>query len=152
MWLIVKQTLLTIAAALFILASPALVHHATAKNAQVLNAVNHIRAAHGLRPLTLHPALQKAADRQSLIMAKTGRMAHTAARGYDFKSRLARVGYRGLAAENIARGQESLSRVLRGWLNSPGHRRNMLHPRMRYLGLSVARGGGKPYWTMVLGG
>ena len=69
-----------------------------------------------------------------------------------FKARLKRVGYRGLAAENIARGQKSLGRVLAGWMKSPGHRRNMLHPRMRYFGLAAAKNGGRNYWAMVLGG
>ncbi len=79
-------------------------------------------------------------------------MAHTVRRGYDLGSRLKRVGYRGLAAENIARGEASVQRILKGWMSSPGHRRNMLNPRMRYFGLSVVKGGGHKYWAMVLGG
>ena len=119
---------------------------------KVVNAVNQIRSSHGLPALQLHPALQQAAQQQSVVMAKTGTMKHTAARGYDFASRLRRVGYRGVAAENIARGQPTLTRVLSGWMNSKGHRRNMLHPRMRYFGLAVVNAGGRNYWAMVLGG
>lgn len=117
-----------------------------------VKSVNALRAAHGLPPLRMHPRLVKAAKQQVAIMAKTGRMAHTAAPGYSFSRRLRKVGYRGIAAENIARGQPNLRSVLRGWMNSRGHRKNILHPRMRYFGLSVTKGGGRNYWAMVLGG
>ncbi|MEE9314110.1 MAG: CAP domain-containing protein [Rhizobiaceae bacterium] len=121
-------------------------------SAAFVRAVNKIRVAHGLNKLQLHPALQKAAREQSVLMARKQKMAHTTGFGQSFASRLKRVGYRGLAAENIARGQKTLKRVLSGWMNSPGHRRNMLHPRMRYFGLSAAKAGGRNYWAMVLGG
>ena len=118
----------------------------------ILTAVNTIRAQYRLPLLQLHPSLQQAASEQAKLMAQTGKMAHKVRRGEGFKARLKRVGYSGLAAENIARGQRSLSRVLAGWMKSPGHRRNMLHPRMRYFGLSAAKSGGRNYWAMVLGG
>lgn len=118
----------------------------------VLKAVNAIRAQHRLPKLALHPALQKAAREQSVLMAKAGKMSHKVGWRHGFSARLKRVGFRGLAAENIARGQKTLQRVLRGWMNSPGHRRNMLHPRMRYFGLSAVKGGGRNYWAMILGG
>ena len=123
-----------------------------ANQKSVLNAVNSIRIQFSLPPLQLHPSLQQAAQDQAKLMAQTGKMAHKVKRGEGFKARLKRVGYRGLAAENIARGQRSLGKVLTGWLNSPGHRRNMLHPRMRYFGLAAAKSGGRNYWAMVLGG
>ena len=120
--------------------------------AQMVKAVNSIRAQFRLAPLQLHPALQKAALEQAQLMARTGKMAHKVKWGQGFSDRLKRVGYRGLAAENIARGQPTLGRVLSGWLKSPGHRRNMLHPRMRYFGLAASNGGGRKYWAMVIGG
>ena len=119
---------------------------------QVLSAVNAIRANHRLPALRWHPSLQKAAREQAALMAKAGKMSHRVRRGQGFGARMKRIGYGGLAAENIARGQPSLARVLRGWMNSPGHRRNMLHPRMRFLGLAAVEGGGRNYWAMVLGG
>ena len=119
---------------------------------QILQAVNSIRQQHRLPPLQIHPSLQKAAKEQARLMARTGKMAHKVGRGHGFSARLRRVGYRGLAAENIAKGQETLSHVLGAWLKSPGHRRNMLHPRMRYFGLAANRKDGRNYWAMVLGG
>lgn len=118
----------------------------------ILNAVNTLRTSHGLPKLALHPALERAAREQSVLMARKGRMSHKVGFRHSFSARLKRAGYRGLAAENIAKGQTSLQRVLEAWMNSRGHRRNMLHPRMRYFGLSVAKSRGKNYWTMVLGG
>ncbi len=127
-------------------------HAASASNKQILQAVNAIRAKHRLPKLQLHPSLQKAAREQSKLMAKADKMSHKVGFRQGFSTRLKRAGYRGLAAENIARGQPTLGRVLSGWMNSRGHRRNMLHPRMRYFGLSVAKGSGRNYWAMVLGG
>ncbi len=119
---------------------------------QVLVAVNTIRANFRLPPLQWHPSLQRAAQEQAVMMATERKMSHKVRRGQGFGARMKRIGYRGLAAENIARGQTSLARVLRSWLESPGHRRNMLHPRMRFLGLAASKGGGRNYWAMVLGG
>jgi len=135
-----------------IVLSCALAAPAVAASPTVVKSVNALRAAHGLPPLRMHPRLVAAAKQQAAIMAKTGRMAHTAAPGQTFTRRLRSVGYKGLAAENIARGQPSLRSVLRGWMNSRGHRKNILHPRMRYIGLSVTKGRGRNYWAMVLGG
>ena len=119
---------------------------------KTLKAVNTIRIQHKLVPLKLHPSLQKAAQHQSRLMAKAGKMSHKVGWRNSFAARMKRVGYGGLAAENIAYGQSSLDRVLRAWMNSRGHRRNMLHPRMRYFGLAYSTGKGLKYWTMVLGG
>ena len=143
--------MIILASALF---SPNVVAHAgeTVSQRTLLKAVNSIRAQYNLPGLALHPALQKAAREQSVLMARAGKMTHKVGWRHSFSARLKRVGYRGIAAENIARGQKSLQRVLRGWMNSPGHRRNMLHPRMRYFGLDVVKGGGRNYWAMILGG
>jgi len=121
-------------------------------NRAMLSAVNEIRLAHGLNRLSLDARMQKAAKQQAVLMASRRKMSHSVGWGNSFSSRLKRVGHRGTAAENIARGQRSLSAVLKSWMRSPGHRRNMLNPRMRTVGLSVAKGGGKNYWAMVLGG
>lgn len=148
---VISELLIGFGLCLLLLASPA-AFAANVMPGSVVQAVNTIRAAHGLSALAPHPSLQKAANEQSVLMARAGKMAHTVARGHSFSSRLKRVGYRGLAAENIARGQKNLQSVLRGWMNSRGHRRNILHPRMKYFGLAAAKSGGRKYWTMALGG
>ncbi|MEP1207442.1 MAG: CAP domain-containing protein [Rhizobiaceae bacterium] len=148
-----RKVLLIVGIILFAInASVTTVAAGAGSQSQILKAVNAIRVHHRLAPLQLHPSLQRAAAEQAKLMARSGKMAHRVRFGQGFKARLRRVGYRGLAAENIAKGQRSLNHVLKAWMNSRGHRRNMLHPRMRYFGLSAAKGGGRNYWAMVLGG
>ncbi|PCH48280.1 MAG: hypothetical protein COC23_00375 [Hyphomicrobiales bacterium] len=148
---VLSELILGIGLCLILLASPA-AFAANIMPGSVVQAVNSIRAAHGLPALAPHSGLQKAASQQSVLMARAGKMAHTVSRGNSFSSRLKRVGYRGPAAENIARGQKNLKSVLRGWMNSRGHRRNILHPKMKYFGLAAVKSGGRNYWTMALGG
>jgi uncharacterized protein YkwD len=118
----------------------------------MLKAVNAIRQQHKVTQLQIHPRLQMMAREQSGLMAGSGKMSHKVNWKNGFRSRLKRAGYRGFAAENIAKGQQSLQRVLQSWMDSTSHRRNMLNPRMRYFGLARVQGKGRNYWTMVLGG
>lgn len=81
-------------------------------------------------------------------MARRGKMSH----GGNFKSRMARVGIKGGAAENIAVGQQETERAVQAWIDSAPHRRNMLGSYSR-AGVAVAynpRSGNRPYWAMVL--
>ena len=133
-------------------ATVSIVHADAGSQRQILTAVNSIRAHYRLPKLQFHPSLQRAAAEQARLMAQSGKMAHKVGHRHGFRSRLRRVGYRGLAAENIARGQQSLGHVLSSWMKSPGHRRNLLHPRMRYFGLAANKSGGRSYWAMVFGG
>jgi uncharacterized protein YkwD len=52
-------------------------------------------------------------------------------------------------AENIARGQPTPPAVVDGWMNSPGHRANILNCRLTMVGIGVVRGAGGPWWTQV---
>ena len=89
------------------------------------------------------PRLEQAALRQSGYMARAGRMTHRTGYGKDFVSRLRDDGIAGPAAENIARGRMELGQVFDAWMNSSGHRRNMLDPRFSRYGLaSVEEAGG----------
>ncbi len=54
------------------------------------------------------------------------------------------------AAENIANGYTSPAAVVEGWMNSPGHRQNILNGALRYLGTGM-RDNGKKYWAQVFG-
>ena len=52
------------------------------------------------------------------------------------------------AGENIAAGQSSPQSVMESWLNSPGHRKNILNPNFEYIGIGIARGGSYGiYWA-----
>ncbi|TKA94138.1 CAP domain-containing protein, partial [Cereibacter changlensis] len=84
--------------------------------------------------------------------ARRGRMGHDGSDGSNLGQRLGRGGYRfGLAAENIAHGFDSVVAVTQSWMQSPGHRANILRPAATDLGVGVAQpAGGRPYWVLLL--
>lgn len=116
-------------------------------------ALTKIRASKGLTRLVADPALERAARQQAGYMAETGRMEHTTGRGRDFATRVRENRIEGMAAENIARGRFDTGRLFTAWMNSAGHRRNMLDPRFSRYGLASAQakgGNGERYWALVL--
>lgn len=110
-----------------------------------------IRKGAGLPPLASDRELEKAARQQAEFMAATGKMVHTTARGRDFLTRVRGQGIEVAAAENIAYGRFGLDGLFEAWVNSPGHRRNMLDPRFSRFGLASARGeGDRRYWALIV--
>ena len=86
-------------------------------------------------------------------MARSGRMAHTTGWGKNFVSRMRADGVRGAAAENVAYGDLDPPEVFSRWMNSAGHRRNMLDPAFSRFGLAYVREAENPkrrYWALVL--
>ena len=61
------------------------------------------------------------------------------------------AGLSGLAAENIARGQGDATSVMKAWMNSPGHRANILNCEYRTLGVGMYDAVGGPWWTQDFG-
>ena len=111
-----------------------------------------IRSSAGLARLAPDSTLEKAAARQAAYMASSGRMEHTTGLGRDFAARMKRDGVAAPAAENLAHGRIETDRLFSMWMNSPGHRRNMLDPRFSRYGLAYAGdGNGQRYWALVLG-
>lgn len=110
-----------------------------------------IRSAHGLPKLASDPKLERVALAQSGYMAASGRMTHDTGRGRDFFSRMKKNGIDGVAAENLAHGRMDLNKLFSMWMNSQGHRRNMLDPRLKRFGLAYVRAkNGERYWTLVV--
>ncbi len=110
-----------------------------------------IRKGAGLSPLAPDAQLEKAARQQAELMAASGRMKHTTGRGKDFLTRVRGNGIEGAAAENIAYGRFGLDELFSAWVNSPGHRKNMLDPRFSRFGLASARGeGDRRYWSLIV--
>lgn len=110
-----------------------------------------IRKGAGLPPLAPDAQLEKAARQQAELMAASGRMKHTTGRGKDFLTRVRGNGIEGAAAENIAYGRFGLDELFSAWVNSPGHRKNMLDPRFSRFGLASARGEGeRRYWSLIV--
>lgn len=111
--------------------------------------INTVRAAEGRAPLAVSAVLSHAARAHAQDLARTGRFSHMGRDGSNVGDRVRRAGYGFcFVAENIAKGQGTPEEVLRGWMASPGHRRNLLAARATEYGL--VRGAGR-LWVMVLG-
>lgn len=111
--------------------------------------LNAYRAKSGLAPLSSDPRLVRAAGAQCAIMIAHGRIGHAFGSGTSFSERMRQAGIpRGYQAENVARGQRSIAEVMRAWMASRGHRRNMLDPKMSVFGIAFKNG----YWALVLAG
>jgi uncharacterized protein YkwD len=110
----------------------------------VLAEINGLRARHQLAPLRLNVRLSAAADSHSLAMARRGFFAHESADGSAFWKRVQRFyasqGFaRWSVGENLLWSSPSIDAAgaLQMWLNSPPHRKNLLTPGWREIGLSA---------------
>ena len=126
----------------------------------VLRYTNEARAAHNIPKLRRHLALQSAAQGHSTYMARSGKYSHTGHHGESAGNRTKAAGYSGgYIGENIyryssRRDQKRLAKnLVDGWMQSPGHRKNILNRDYRHLGVGIAvGGGGKVYATQNFGG
>ncbi|MGW3360795.1 sigma-70 family RNA polymerase sigma factor [Streptomyces bungoensis] len=119
---------------------------------QVVALVNKERAAAGCGPLTEDPQLEQAAQGHSDDMAARGFFDHTNPDGADPGQRITAAGYRwSTYGENIAQGQQTPEAVMDSWMNSPGHRANILNCSFKDIGVGVHRGTGGPWWTQDFG-
>lgn len=107
--------------------------------------INRARARRGLPRLRINPKLSRAARRHTRDMVRRNYFSHYSPRGGDIVARTRRTGYLSghfswIVGENIAWGSGSRATprsVVHAWLRSPGHRRNILNPRYRELGIGV---------------
>ncbi|MET9017111.1 sigma-70 family RNA polymerase sigma factor [Streptomyces olivaceoviridis] len=120
--------------------------------AQVVALVNKERAAAGCGPVTEDPQLDKAAQGHSDDMAARGFFDHTDPDGAGPGERITAAGYRwSTYGENIAKGQRTPQAVMDSWMNSPGHRANILNCAFKDIGVGVHDGSGGPWWTQAFG-
>ncbi|MFI1735006.1 CAP domain-containing protein [Streptomyces acidicola] len=122
--------------------------------AEVIALTNAERASAGLRPLADDPLLATAAQAHSTDMVARAFYSHTSPDGGEPWHRAAAAGStRRTIGENIACGQRSAAEVVRGWMDSPGHRANILKPGFTHIGIGFAGGGeAGTYWTQLFGG
>ncbi|MGW1863679.1 CAP domain-containing protein, partial [Streptomyces collinus] len=119
---------------------------------QVVALVNQQRATAGCGPVTEDPQLEKAAQGHSDDMAARNFFEHTNPDGADPGQRITAAGYRwSTYGENIAKGQQTPQSVMDSWMNSPGHRANILNCSFKNIGVGVHRGSGGPWWTQDFG-
>lgn len=117
---------------------------------EVIRLVNVERAKHGLKPLKENWELSRVARYKSNDMRDRGYFSHTSPTYGSPFNMMKNFGIRYTAAgENIARGQRTAAQVMNGWMNSPGHRRNILNPNFTEIGVGYAAGSRGPYWTQM---
>jgi uncharacterized protein YkwD len=123
--------------------------HGPSLEQSTLCLLNAERAAAGLRPVSLRPELSGAAADFSAEMVRRAFFAHRAPGGPSLAARLRGAGYLGRQAtvwvvgENLAWARGSAAtprRLVAAWMASPGHRRNILEPAFRDVGIGVAPG------------
>ncbi|MEH1102441.1 CAP domain-containing protein [Micromonospora sp. CPCC 205561] len=116
---------------------------------EVVNLVNAERAKAGCGALSVDDKLTTAAQRHSQDQADHRKMSHTGSDGSDVGDRLDRVGYSWRTyGENVAWNQQTPAAVMDAWMNSSGHRANILNCAFTEIGVGVASSNG-PYWTQV---
>lgn len=116
---------------------------------RIVELVNQERAREGLSPLTVN----KSAEAAALVRARETEtsFSHTRPNGSSFSTALTEQGvsYR-TAGENIAWGQKTPEQVMQGWMNSPGHRANIMSSKFTSIGVGYYRSAsGTNYWTQL---
>jgi len=111
---------------------------------ETASSLNGFRASHGLSQLSTDGNLTALASEHSADMARRDSLDHD---GF-----MTHRGPRGARAENVAYGCKESACVIQQWVNSSGHRKNMLIPRLTRYGLASATSpSGKKYWTLLVG-
>ncbi len=131
--------------------APVTVSERAAAEAAVLTLVNEERARAGCSPVAANSALRDLAENFSRAMATQGFFDHTDPSGATPWDRAEKAGIANLGGENIARGQADAQAVMDAWMNSPGHRANILNCDFRTLGVGVHFAPGGPWWTQNFG-
>lgn len=121
---------------------------------QVASLTNSERRSAGLGSLTLDSQLSKLARMKAEDMAKNGYFSHTSptyGSAFDMMKKYG-VSYR-TAGENIAKGQKTPEAVMNGWMNSSGHRANILSSAYTHIGVGYAKdSNGNTYWVQIFKG
>jgi uncharacterized protein YkwD len=120
---------------------------------KVLEITNAERAKAGCKALRGDAKLALAARRHSTDMGVNVYFDHNSQDGTSPWDRIRKAGYNSPGAENIAAGQPTAAAVMDGWMNSPGHRANILNCKLKALGVGYYKGskGYRTYWTQDFG-
>lgn len=117
--------------------------------AQVVELTNAERADAGCDPLGTDDRLAAAAQGHAEDMAAQGYFDHVSRDGRRFDDRISAEGHPAPGGENIARGQRSAAEVVQAWMDSPGHRRNILDCDFATVGVGHAPDG--DHWVQNFG-
>lgn len=119
--------------------------------------LNKIRRKHWLSDFSRDERLQKAAQDYANLMGSRGLYGHEIGPGTDFKTRIFAVNFKESSGEDIGVGYGSVDEALQGWLDSPGHRKNMLKAKYTLAGLAYGfnTSGRNPrythFWVLIMG-
>ena len=121
---------------------------------QVVKLVNEERKEAGRAALSANKQLNVLAQMKAEDMAKNNYFSHTSptyGSAFDMLKQY-EVSYK-TAGENIARGQKTAQSVMNSWMNSQGHRANILESGYTQIGVGYAlSGSGTPYWVQIFAG
>jgi len=119
----------------------------------VVTLTNRERTSNGLANLTENQLLHNIAEERAGDMLEKDYFAHVSPTGVQASDVAQRIGYRyKIIAENIASGTFLTNqKIVDGWMQSPGHRKNILSPEIKEIGVSVMKGkmGGTETWVAV---
>jgi uncharacterized YkwD family protein/spore coat assembly protein SafA len=117
---------------------------------QVQTLCNKEREKQGIKPLKLGRDITRVAQVKSDDMARGNYFSHqspTYGSPFDMLKKYG-VTYK-TAGENIAKGQKTPEMVVASWMKSEGHRKNILNPNFKEMGVGYATGNGTVYWTQI---
>jgi uncharacterized YkwD family protein len=117
---------------------------------EVLNLVNAERSKQGLKPLKMNTTLNKSAQAKAKDMHDKKYFNHNSPTYGSPFDQMKQFGYKySYAGENIAQGQRSPQEVMKAWMNSAGHRANILSPNFTEIGIGYYSEGN--YWVQQFG-
>lgn len=122
-----------------------------AAEAEAVRLTNVQRAKHGCSALRMDTHLRAAARAHSKDMHVHHYFAHNSQNGTTPWDRIKAAGYSSPGAENIAQGYPTAQAVLNAWMNSEGHRANILNCSLKAVGIGVEYGQNGPWWTQDFG-
>lgn len=119
---------------------------------EILKRTNQLRTANGLAPLKENKSLSRAAEARAKDMVLTGSFSHKVATttpnvtpwtflkdaGYGYKR----------AGENLARGYKNATDTVKGWEQSPTHKKNILNPDFVETGIAIMKGKDKKNYVI----
>lgn len=117
---------------------------------QVVNLVNQQRSKNGLLPLTMNWQVSRVARYKSQDMCDRNYFSHqspTYGSPFDMLKQF-NINYSS-AGENIAKGQKTPQAVMNSWMNSHGHRQNILNKNFTQIGVGYYNKNGTTYWTQM---
>ena len=122
---------------------------------QLLRLTNRERQKQGLAPLKLSAQLSRAAQLHGTDMAKNNYFSHTGRNGSNLGDRAKASGYKySRVGENLAAGRSTAEGTMKQWMNSAGHRANILNPKFTEIGFGYANTPNsryQHYWVQVFG-